>query len=75
MPRNRPCGSDTTVPLTRAPSYAATTWGPYYESLHPPRDVVFIVNWKVVPEWMDHAARLWQQRQALRRAYEVAHWP
>jgi hypothetical protein len=43
--------------LTRAPWYAATTWGPYYEALNPPRRVHFIVNWKVVPKRMDHAAK------------------
>ena len=67
--------------LTRAPWYAATTWGPYYEALNPPRRVHFIVNWKVVPKRMDHAAKLWQQRQELLRVYEAAHgrdpgvWP
>jgi hypothetical protein len=69
------------VPLRRAPSYAATTWGPYYHGLHPPGEVHWMIDWKVVPKWMDHAARLWQQRQTLRRAYEAAHgtdpgmWP
>jgi hypothetical protein len=56
---------------TRAPWYAATTWGPYYEALNPPRRVHFIVNWKVVPKRMDHAAKLWQQRQELRRVGNV----
>ena len=69
------------VPLTRAPSYASTTWGPYYEALYPPRRVHFIINWKVVPTRMEHAAGLWRTRQDLRRAYEAAHgsvpaqWP
>jgi len=81
MPRNRSCGSDTSVPLTRAPSYAAITWGPYYEALHPLCRVHFIINWKGVPKRMDRAASLWQRRQELRRAYEAAHgsdpamWP
>jgi hypothetical protein len=78
MPSNR---SVESVPLTRAPSYAANTWGPYYDALHPPCQVHFIVNWKVVPKWIDHAVRLWRQRAELRRAYEAAHgndpalWP
>jgi hypothetical protein len=69
------------VPLRRAPSDAATTWGPYYDALHPPGEVHVMIAWKVVPTWMDDAARLWRQRQALRRAYEAAHgsdpgmWP
>jgi hypothetical protein len=73
--------TDGLVPLTRAPSYASTTWGPYYETLHPPCRVDFIVNWKVVPGLMDHAAGLWRRRQNLRRAYEAVHgcdpalWP
>jgi hypothetical protein len=73
--------SDTTVPSKRAPSYAAATWGPYYEALHPPFQSLHIVPWKVVPEWMDHATRLWQQRQALRRTSAAIHgtdpatWP
>ncbi len=81
MPRNRSTESDSSVPLTRAPSYAASTWGPYYEALHPPGRVHWIVNWKVVPKWIDHAANLWHRRQELRRAYETVHgsdpakWP
>jgi hypothetical protein len=81
MPRNRSSGPGTMVPLTRAPSCAASTWGPYYEALRPPRGAHFIDNWKVVPKWMDHAVRLWQRHQELRRAYEAAHgsnpamWP
>ena len=73
--------SDELVPLTRAPSYAATTWGPYYEALHPPCRTHFIINWKVVPKEMDRAASLWQRRQELRRANEADHgsdpamWP
>jgi hypothetical protein len=69
------------VPLQRAPSYAATTWGPYYDVLHPSREVHMMIAWKVVPKWMDYAAGLWQRRQELRRAYEAAHgsdpatWP
>jgi hypothetical protein len=69
------------VPMTRAPSNASTTWGPYYETLHPPCRVDFITNWKVVPGLMDHAAGLWRRRQNLRRAYEAVHgcdpalWP
>ena len=56
------------VPLTRAPSYASTTWGPYYyEALHPPCRVNFIINWKVVPKAMERAAELWRRRQDLRR--------
>jgi hypothetical protein len=79
MPRNR--YTDPLVPLKRAPSYAATTWGPYYEALHPPRRVHWIVNWKAVPTWIDQATNLWHRRQELRRAYEAAHgsdqakWP
>ena len=64
--------SRESVPLTRAPSYASTTWGPYYEALHPPGLVHFIINWKVVPKWTDHAAELWRRRQELRRAYAAA---
>jgi hypothetical protein len=81
MPRNRSTESDPSVPLTRAPSYAASTWGPYYEALHPPCRVHWIVNWKAVPNWIDHATNLWHRRQGLRRAYEAAHgsdpakWP
>jgi hypothetical protein len=77
---NRSCGWDTTVPLTRRHT-PQPTWGPYYEALHPPCRVHFIINCKVVPNWRDRAGRLWQQRQALRRAYEAAHsgdpatWP
>lgn len=69
------------VPLQRAPCDAATTWGPYYDTLHPPGKVHMMIAWKVVPKWMDHAAGLWQQRQILRRAYEAIHgtdsamWP
>ena len=72
---------DGRVPLQRAPAHAATTWGPYYDAMHPPRKVHMMIAWKVVPKWMDHAARLWQRRQQLRRAYEAAHgtdpatWP
>jgi hypothetical protein len=72
---------DGLVPLTRAPSYASATWGPYYETLHPPRRVDFIINWKVVPRLMDHAAGLWRRRQNLRSVYEAVHgcdlalWP
>ena len=82
---NTPCPTsapnDGLLPLTRAPWYAATTWGPYYEALNPPRRVHFMVNWKAVPKFIDHAVGLWHQRQELRRAYEVAHgndpsvWP
>ena len=25
------------VPLQPAPEYAATSWGPYFDALHPPR--------------------------------------
>jgi hypothetical protein len=69
------------VPLTRPPSYAASTWDPYYEALHPPCRVHWIVNWRAVPKWIDHATNLWHRRQELRRAYEAAHgkdpaqWP
>lgn len=62
-------------PLSRAPSYASTTWGPYYEALHPPCRVHFIVNWKVVPTWFEDAERLWQRRQVLRRAYGTVYGP
>jgi hypothetical protein len=78
MPRNR---STELEPSTRAPSYAATTWGPYYEALHPPCRVHWIVNWKAVPKYIDHATSLWHRRQELRRAYAAAHgsdpanWP
>jgi hypothetical protein len=69
------------VPLQRAPRDAATTWGPCYDTLHPPGKVHMMIAWKVVPTWMDYAERLWQQRQILRRAYEAVHgtdpamWP
>lgn len=69
------------VPLTRAPAYPSTTWGPYYEALHPPSQVHWIINWKVVPGRMDHAAGLWRRRQELRCEYEATHggdpalWP
>ena len=69
------------VPLRRAPSHAATTWGPYYDALHAPGKVHMMIDWKVVPKWMDHAASLWQRRLELRRAYEAVHgsdpamWP
>jgi len=65
----------------RAPSNAATTWGPYYEALNPPCLVDIIVNWKVVPKEFERAERLWQQRQGKRRAYETVYgadsesWP
>jgi hypothetical protein len=36
------------VPLRRAPSPAATTWGPYCDALHPPRRVHFIIDWQNV---------------------------
>jgi hypothetical protein len=78
MPRNR---SSELVPLTRAPSYAVSTWGRYYEALHPPRQVHWIVDWKAVPKWIDHATSLWHLRQELRRAYAATHgtdpvtWP
>jgi hypothetical protein len=54
---------------------------PYYEALHPPRRAHWIIDWKVVPKWIDHATDLWRGRQELRRAYEAAHgadpakWP
>lgn len=71
----------TLRPMRRAPSDAATTWGPYYEALNPPCLVDMIVNWKVVPEKFERAERLWQQRQEKRRAYEIVYgaepelWP
>lgn len=69
------------VPLRRAPLHASTTWGPYYDTLHPPGTVHMMIAWKVVPKWMEQAERLWQERQKLRRAYEATHgsdpalWP
>ena len=68
-------------PLKRAPAYAASTWGPYYNALNPPRQVHFMVQWKAVPKWYDRAAEIWRQRQLLRRTYEAVHgevpdrWP
>lgn len=61
------------VPLRRAPPHAATTWGPYYDALHPPGWAHFIVDWKVVPTLMESAERLWRHRQELRNAYEATH--
>lgn len=68
-------------PLPRAPQYAAATWGPYYNTMHPPAMVHWNVIWKGVPVWMDRAATRWRQRQVLRAKYEAAHgiypndWP
>lgn len=69
------------VPVRRPPQEAASTWGPYYDALHPERTTHMMIAWKVVPKWMESAEKLWQQRQELRRAYEVTHggdpakWP
>lgn len=37
------------VPLVRPLSHVATTWGPYYDTLHPPGTVHMMTAWKVVP--------------------------
>lgn len=69
------------VPLRRAPSEAATSWGPYYDALHPPGTVHMMTAWKLVRGWMAYAEMLWQQREELRRSYEENHgsdpelWP
>lgn len=73
--------SNGLVPVPRAPEYAATTWGPYYDTLHPPGTVHWMAKLKGVSRWMDAAARLWRQRQALRAEYAARHgtdparWP
>lgn len=75
--------SDTNglVPVPRAPAYAATTWGPYYDTLNPPGMVHWMAVWRGAQGRMDEAARRWRQRQALRAEYEAAHgsdpskWP
>lgn len=77
----RTTNSDELVPLPPAPFYAANTWGPYYDAMHPPATVHWMVVWKGVPTWIDHAVRLWRQRQTLRTEYVEAHgndpekWP
>jgi hypothetical protein len=45
-------GRNGMVPLQRAPSDAATTWGPYYDALHPSGEVHMMIAWKSVPKWM-----------------------
>ncbi|TMS54800.1 hypothetical protein [Mycobacterium sp. DBP42] len=70
-----------TVLSTAAPEYAASTWGPYYDVLYPQRQVHYMVQWRAVPNWIDHAVALWRQREELRRVYETEHggaperWP
>lgn len=73
--------SNELVPLPRSPLYAAATWGPYYDAMHPPATAHWMVRWKGVPKWIDDAARMWRQRQTLIAQYEAEHgtdpdnWP
>lgn len=70
-----------TVPHRGAPAGAASTWGPYYDTLHPQRAVHMMTAWKVVPRWVEAAKALWRLREELRHDYESAHgknpsdWP
>jgi hypothetical protein len=59
----------------------ATTWGPYFESMFPPRPVTAWINFKRMGTGVNIARRLWDQREGLRQEYEAlhgtnhAHWP
>lgn len=59
----------------------ASTWGPYHSVLFPPRKTTPWIRYKIMTTGLNIAKRLWDEREARRRAYESvhgddpAHWP
>lgn len=70
------------VAMQSAPTYAAQTWGPYFNAIYrAPRRVHWYAAWKLSTKGIDHAVALWRQREELRREYVTLHgsdpaiWP
>jgi len=68
-------------PSTPWSSGASNTWGPYWDGLFPPDLVTPWINFKRGSTGVNVARRLWDQREYLRRSYELVHgsdptaWP
>jgi hypothetical protein len=65
-----------------APTGAAATWGPYFDSqFGPPQRVRSWIAWKISSSGVNIARRKWHQREEQRWAYEAVHgtdpdqWP
>src|SRR5277367_710291 len=70
---NSPSRQETLADSWRPPPGLATTWGPYFQALFPPRRVTPWINFKRMSTGMNIARRLWDQREGLRQEYEALH--
>jgi hypothetical protein len=67
--------------LKMSPQLGRYLWGPYFNALFPSRLVTQWIYFKIGSSGMNVARRLWDQREDLRREYEVVHgtdrasWP